>query len=385
VNRQLRYLLAWFERFDRWLLFSVLVLALLGVVMVYTAGSFRQDSSTFYLVNHLARLGLGLVVMVLLAGLDYHRLGKPAVNSTIAVIGVGLLSLTVLLKATPLVASEGDIGRWLRLPFLPVQPVELAKVAVILLLARHCAGGLDRLGRDRGRLLWVLGVPGAAILILILQPNFGNALVFFVITLVLLWLSGLPRRWILGGLGLGLLAGVAGFFLSSKIHHRIVDWVQGLRGASPNYQVDQSLLGMGAGGWHGTGFGASHQRFAFLPEPHTDFIYAVVGEELGLIGALSTVFLFVLLIWRGYMIARRAGDDFGSLVAAGLTTMLFVYAAINLGMVTALLPVMGLPLPFVSYGGSALITNLAAVGILLSIDRHGREMRAINRNVLRGY
>jgi cell division protein FtsW len=384
MTRRARALLAWLEQFDRWLLFAVLLLALLGVVMVYTAGSFRKASSTYYLFHHLVRLGLGLGVMVLLAGLDYHRLGKPLVNITIAVLGVGLLSLTVILKATPLVASEGDIGRWLLLPFLPVQPVELAKLSVILLLARHCSGGLDRLGRDRTRMAWVLGVPGLAIVILILQPNFGNALVFFLLTMTLLALAGLGLRWLFVGAGMGVATAVSGFFLSSKIHSRVVGWIQGLRGASPDYQVDQSMLGMGAGGWHGTGFGASHQRFAFLPEPHTDFIYSVVGEELGLIGALATVFLFVLLIWRGYMIARRAGDDFGSLTAAGLTTMIFVYAAINLGMVTALLPVMGLPLPFVSYGGSALITNLAAVGILLSIDRHGREMRAINRNVLRG-
>ena len=261
--------------------------------------------------------------------------------------------------------------------------MEIVKIALVLFLAQQCAGGFARLRRDDRRFWTALAIPAVSMIALALQPNYGNAAMMGLLTLVMLTLSGLPLR-ILGWLGAGAVAVSAlGFFTIAKINHRLVLWWLGIKDGTIDpsaddklYQVYQSLLGLGAGGWHGTGIGASQQRFAFLPDSHTDFIFSVVGEELGLVGGLVTLFLFVLLGWRGYNIARNAGDEFGSLVAAGLTTMLLAYAAINIGMVTAVLPVMGLPLPFISYGGSALITNLAAVGILLSIDRQGRALRA---------
>jgi cell division protein FtsW len=138
------------------------------------------------------------------------------------------------------------------------------------------------------------------------------------------------------------------------------------------YQVEQSLIGIGAGGLHGVGFGNGHQRF-FLPDQHTDFIFAVLGEETGLLGVLLVLALFLVFAWRGFRIAKRCGDNFGYLLASGLTILIIIYAGVNIGMVSGVLPVMGLPLPFISYGGSALITNMAMVGILLNIDKQGRQ------------
>ena len=379
MTRRVRRMLAWFEQLDGWLMFAVLVLGILGVVMVYNAGSFTSSSSTYYLVHQIIRFGLGLGALWFLAGLDYQTLRRPLVNWGLLGIGLGLVMVTVVLRESGFVDERAGASRWL--PF--VQPVEIVKIALVLFLAQQCAGGFARLRRDDRRFWTALAIPAVSMIALALQPNYGNAAMMGLLTLVMLTLSGLPLR-ILGWLGAGAVAVSAlGFFTIAKINHRLVLWWLGIKDGTIDpsaddklYQVYQSLLGLGAGGWHGTGIGASQQRFAFLPDSHTDFIFSVVGEELGLVGGLVTLFLFVLLGWRGYNIARNAGDEFGSLVAAGLTTMLLAYAAINIGMVTAVLPVMGLPLPFISYGGSALITNLAAVGILLSIDRQGRALRA---------
>jgi cell division protein FtsW len=379
MTRRVRRLLAWFEQLDGWLMFAVLALSIIGVVMVYNAGSFNSSSSTYYLVHQIIRFGLGLGALWFLAGVDYQTLRRPWLNWGLLGIGLGLVLVTVVLRETGFVDERAGSSRWL--PF--VQPVEIVKIALVLFLAQQCAGGFDRLRRDDRRFWTALAVPAVAMVALALQPNYGNAAMMGFLTIVLLTLSGLPLR-VLVGLGAGGVAVAAlGFLTVAKINHRLVLWWLAIRDGTIDpsadaklYQVYQSLLGLGAGGWHGTGIGASQQRFAFLPDSHTDFIFSVVGEELGLVGGVVTLFLFVLLGWRGYNIARNAGDEFGCLVAAGLTTMLLAYAAINIGMVTAVLPVMGLPLPFISYGGSALITNLAAVGILLSIDRQGRALRA---------
>ncbi|MBU0741827.1 FtsW/RodA/SpoVE family cell cycle protein [bacterium] len=383
MNRRARDFLTWLEQFDGWLLLSVVLLAVLGLVMVYNAGSFRVASSTYYLVHHLARLIIGFALMVFFAGRDYRFLRRPRVVLLLVVAALVMVSMTILFRGTALVITRAGASRWLNLPYLPVQPVELLKVALVIFLAHRCAGGFARVARDRGRLLVTLAVPVAGIVLLVLQPNFGNAAVMLIITILVLFVAGLPARLLAGLSAVAAIVAVPGYFLSAKIASRLDAWWTVLNGGRGEYQVEQSLIGLGAGGWHGAGFGASHQRFSFLPDPHTDFIFSVMGEELGLIGCLLMLFLFVLFAWRGYNIARTAGDDFGSLTAAGLTTMIVVYAVINIGMVTALLPVMGLPLPFVSYGGSAMITNLAAVGILLSIDRQGRELRALRKRVTR--
>jgi len=383
VDRRARNVLTWLEQFDGWLLLSVALLAVLGLVMVYNAGSFRVASSTFYLVHHLIRLGIGFAVMVFLAGRDYRILRKPRVVGVLVIVALAMVSMTILFRGTGLVISRAGASRWLNLPYLPVQPVELLKVALVLFLAQRCAGGFARLSRDRRRLLLTLAAPVAGIVLLVMQPNYGNAAVMLVITVLILFVAGLPARLLAGLSAVAVAVSVPAYFLSTKVGSRLDSWWRVLGGEAGQYQVEQSLIGLGSGGWLGAGFGAGHQRFSFLPDPHTDFIFSVVGEELGLVGCLLMLFLFVLFAWRGYNIARSAGDDFGSLAAAGLTTMVVVYAVINIGMVTALLPVMGLPLPFVSYGGSAMITNLAAVGILLSIDRQGRELRALRERVTR--
>jgi cell division protein FtsW len=278
-----------------------------------------------------------------------------------------------LLKLLGLANRQQDITRWFSVfGLFPIQPLEFAKVALVLFLAERLSR-LDSEGLRSWRAVGaVLIAPAALVIILIGQPNYGNALIICLLTWTVLFAAGISMRWLLALLAPVAAAGIAGFFLISKISTRVHDWWLGLQGERLCYQVKQSLIGIGAGGWHGLGLGASHQRFWFLPESHTDFIYSVVGEELGLLGTAGTLALFVILTLRGLAIARRAGDTFGRIAASGLTILLFLYVAANMAMVLGLCPVMGLPLPFVSYGGSALVTNLAVIGILISIDRHGR-------------
>jgi cell division protein FtsW len=313
--------------------------------------------------------------MLLLANWDYRRLRGRFLNWSLAAGGILLVALPVLLAGRWIVLFRANCRRWCDLGLFPVQPLELTKIALVLFLAERLASrGRESAGYWR-HLGLALTAPLLTVVILIGQPNYGNALVIGLLTLAILFVSGLPLR-VLGFLMTSLSACVLlGVLLVDKIAHRVASWYAGLLGETLCYQVHQALIGIGAGGIFGVGVGNSHQRFWFLPESHTDFIFAVVGEELGLVGCLAVLAAFGLFVQRGLAIARRASDPFGRLTAIGLTTLVFLYFGANIAMVLGLFPVIGVPLPFVSYGGSALVTNLAAVGILLSIDRHGRANR----------
>ncbi len=364
------------ENLDHWFIGAVLVLCLLGTVAVYGAGSFTSDASSqhHFLRQHLQRLAIGAVAALFFACFDHVRLQRGWLVWTALVGGV-------LLTALPLVLGKSGIVRWVAIPGLgQFQPLEVAKLALVLFLAYRLAA--PRLDQPLGvrQLALTLGCgPAALMLVLALQPNFGNIVVMGLVTLLMLMAAGLAWRWLLATVPAGAVALTVGYLEISKLHTRIEQWRQGwlgrgLDGEPPfGYQVHQSLLGMGAGGWHGLSPGNSHNKFAFLPENHTDFAFSFLGEELGLIGTLLIVAALLVMVWRTVAIAERAPSRFGRLLALGLGGMLFIYGTVNVAMVTGVIPVMGVPLPFVSYGGSALMTNLAAVGVILNIDRQGRR------------
>ncbi len=380
MTRLIRRLVFSLEDYDNWLLVSVFGLCLLGTVAVFGAASYRTEAlardggNHYYLLRHVLRLGIGLVLMFLLARIDYRLLRHRYLNWTLFALGMVFVALPVLIGGV----TRADCARWFSLfGLVPVQPLEFVKVALVFFLAERFAR-LDS-ARDNRYVGKILLAPLALIGILVLQPNYGNALVIALFTGVLFFLVGVSVRLLAVALAALGTAAVVGVLFVSKLNSRFFHWLEGLQGGTGNYQVDQSLIGLGAGGWVGQGLGSGQQRFWFLPESHTDFIYAAIGEELGLIGTLGALLLFIVLAWRGLAVARRAPDPFGRITAAGLTVLLFLYVLMNIGMVTGLLPVMGLPLPFLSYGGSALVTNLAAVGILLSIDRQGRAYETVRR------
>ncbi len=357
---------------------AVLVLVALGILAVFGAGSFQPDTPGmhYYLLRHLERLALGLLLAVGLAWFDHIHFRRGWLTTVALVCGLAITSLPVIFKGM-------GIDRWVEVPGLgQFQPIELAKLSLVLFLAyRLSRSHLDRpLGWPSLGITVVAG-PAAIMLLLILQPNFGNVVVMALVSLLMLALAGLNWRWLAGTVPAAVIAGVVGYRLESKLEWRIDQWWEGWHGRGLlehppfGYQVHQSMLGMGAGGWHGLGPGNSHNKFAFLPENHTDFALSFLGEELGLLGTLTVVVALVVLVWRSMVIARRATTPFGRLLAAGLGGMLFIYGAANIAMISAVIPVMGVPLPFVSYGGSALVTNLAAVGLILNVDRQSRGRR----------
>jgi cell division protein FtsW (lipid II flippase) len=371
--------------FDGWLVASVGALCLLGTLAVYGAGSFRPEApgQYHYLTLHAQRLILGIVAALVLAHVDHVRLRQPWL--VWAGLGAGLA-----LTAWTLPTSSLGIDRWIEIPGLgQFQPLEVAKLALVFFLAhRLAAPALAQPLSGRHLVTTLLAGPAALMVILVLQPNFGNVVVMALVTLLMLLVAGLPWRWLAAVVPAAAALATVGFFTVSKLNTRVMQWWSGWQGRGwgddPEpfgYQVHQSLLGMGAGGWHGLGPGGSHNKFAFLPEQHTDFAFSFLGEELGLIGAALVVAALVVVFWRSLEIARRAPTRFGRLLAVGLGGMIFVYGAANIAMVTGVIPVMGVPLPFVSYGGSALVTNLAAVGMILNVDRQGRGQQRVSRPV----
>lgn len=382
MSKALRGIAGWVDEHDGVLLGAVIILCLLGTVMVFEAGSPGSRPSDagraqlVYLNRHLGRLCVGVVALVGLAALDYRLLRRKVVIWALFGGGLALMAFAIGLRGV------GEYGRSLRFGSVPLQPVEVTKLGLVLLLAERLSSPYHTFGWNRD-LLRLLAPAVAVAVLLALQPNFGNVAVIGLLTLVLVFIAGMPWRMLARFFAMAAPLALFAVLFVQKLHARFSSWWRVLREGEGDYQITQSLIGLGAGGWHGFGFGASHQRFWFLPELHTDFIFSLIGEELGLIGAGVCVLLQTLVAWRGLVIASRAPDRFGRLVAVGVTALLFIYAALNMMMVSGLIPVVGVPLPFVSFGGSALVTNLAAIGILLNIDRQGRGARELRTRLAR--
>jgi cell division protein FtsW len=385
VKRRLRGFAGSLERADLGLLVSVGVLLLLGVIVVYGAGSYNRQAmhsplgQHYIVAKHLFMIGVGFVMMFVLMNVDYRWFRHKWLNWGGLAVCYALVFLTLMTARTD-AAGNAAINRWVTVGGFTFQPVEMAKLAMIFFMAER----LSSRGQGRGLTPKELAIalaagPGLLLILLVNQPNFGNAMVTAGVTLVILFVSGTSDRW-LGRfmLAVPFAAGVAYWFVP-KIRNRLHGMIDGLSGGTFGYQVDQSLIGLGAGGWSGLGVGQSHNKFAFLPESHTDFAFSLLGEEWGLVGTLTVVAMLILFAWRGYGIAARAADPFGRLIAAGLTTGIAIYGVANIAMVTGVFPVVGVPLPFVSFGGTAMIAALASVGILLNIERGSRSYHVWKR------
>jgi cell division protein FtsW len=352
------------------LVVAVIALVAIGVVMVYSASSVRS----YILTADPAAQGmqqaiwaaLGLTLMFLASRLDFRYLRYVAIPAYVVAM---LLLVAVLL---PGVGTEmSGSRRWLMVPGLGgFQPSEIAKLAIILYLAHW----LDRRGRAAGTFgngllpFSILVAPG--FLLIALQPDMGTAVVYAVAALSVFFMAGANLIY-LSLIGSAVVAGA--WHMISNTTYQLARVQSFLNPESDplgrGYNTMQALMALALGGLTGAGLGASKQKFFYLPAPSTDFIFAIIGEEWGLVGTLTVLALFVLVAYHGYRIAITAPDTFSGLLAAGITTWLIVQAAINMMVVTAMLPVTGIPLPFISYGGSALTINLVAVGILLSISR----------------
>ena len=364
------------RRADLALLGAVLALLVVGLNMVYSASfvvardnpSFGSD--VYFLMRQLTWAALGGAALALTAWVDYRR-WRP--------LAAPLLGLTALLLLAVLFSNLGRTAygaqRWLALEPLPaVQPSELAKLALVLYCADRLAHRQGRLHRlDLGFLFLALVLLGVAGLIMA-QPDFGTSLVVVATVAGLLFLAGARLPHLAGGIAIG---GAALASLATSAGYRAQRLAAFFHSSEDplgiGWHTSQASIALGSGGLVGLGLGASRQKFYYLYGAHTDSIFAVIGEELGLIGTLAVLALFVLVAYRGCLIALRAPDTFGMLLAAGITFWITFQALTNIAVVTSTVPFTGIPLPFVSFGGSSLVVSLAAVGLLLNISRAQSE------------
>ncbi|MDE2483888.1 MAG: putative lipid II flippase FtsW [candidate division NC10 bacterium] len=356
--------------YDKLLCSVSLLLVGLGIVMVYSAGAIKAQEKYgdpyFFLKKQLLWALIGFAVMVWAMNRDYRTFQKY-------VLPLFLLSLFLLVLV--LVPSIGvrvnNARRWIRVFGISFQPSELAKLSIVLLMARLLAGTADRGERFGKHFLVPLILSGLLCGLIILQPHFGMAAILLCAVLALCFVAGVRLShlsiMVLVVGALAVLLVLAYPYARTRVMTRLDPHHASSKAV---HQTNQSIYALGPGGLLGRGLGDSFGKLGYLPESHTEFIFAVVGEETGFVGSLLVVFLFGILLWRGTRIALRAPDLFGAYAAMGITFTIVAQAAINFGVVVGLLPITGLPLPLVSFGGTSLVITFLCIGILLSISRY---------------
>ncbi|MHB8868758.1 MAG: putative lipid II flippase FtsW [Thermoleophilia bacterium] len=351
---------------------STLCLLVVGLVMVFSVSSavgfFREDGDLLFYLRQQGLIALaGLVAMVVISRVDYRRW---RLLTPLAVLGACVL--LVLVHVPGIGREAGGATRWLDLGPLPLQPSEVAKLAIVMLGAHLLATKKARSGRFED-IAWPLGGFVIVVCLLILwQRDLGTALVVGVVTMGLFWVAGMRLyEWMALGVA-GIALTLVAIFVEDYRRERFMAFLHPFDDVRDSgFQIVQSFLAMGSGGWFGVGPGLSVQKFSYLPEAHTDMILAVLGEEFGLVGVGVVVLLFAVFAGAGLVIARRCADPFGRFLVAGCTFLVAGQAAVNMGGVMGALPLTGIPLPFISYGRTNLLVVLVAVGIMLSVARFG--------------
>ena len=356
---------------DRTLFAVTIGLVFFGLVMLYSASAVVADaahrSSYFFLIKQSLWAAVGLLVMSILMRVDYRRLQRPVLVYGFLFLNVALL--IAVLFSPPLKNAH----RWLRLGLLSFQPSEMAKLSLVLAVAYFLDQKRERINDFFASLFLPLAVTVFLAFLVLIEPDFGTAACFLFVGFCLFFVAGAPFRYMVG---IATAAAPLLYLLIVRVDYRrdrlltFLDPFEDPLGRG--FQIIQSLIAVGTGGILGAGFMRSRQKMFYLPEPHTDFIFSVIGEELGLLGALALLGAFVVILWRGVVIARRAPDFFGSLLASGLTALIVGQALINLSVSLGLVPTTGITLPFISAGGSSMVTSLAAIGVMLGISQHAR-------------
>ena len=355
------------RRIDVFLLVVTLMLLAIGLAMVYSTSAVvahaRYGDSLYFFKRQLLWAAVGLVAMGVAWRAPYRSQQRLALPLLLA----SLLALCLVL--VPGLGREvGGARRWLALGPFTIQPSEFVKYALIVYSACICAGLQRQRPRSHWRFAYVLGLLGLCCALIFRQPDLGTAFVLAVAVGVLLIIAGLPQRYIWGGVAIGAPAVIAAIVYEPYRLQRLLSFLHPERDPQgAGYQAMQSLLALGRGGLWGAGLGQGQQKLFYLPEAHTDFIFAAIGEELGFLGAAFLVCLFALLLWRILVIAVECREPFGALLGLGVFLLLGIQIVMNLGVVLGLLPTKGLPLPLISLGGSNLVASLLAIGAMLSI------------------
>lgn len=356
---------------DYGLLCGIMLILFIGVVMVYSSSSYyalyENESSEFFIIKELVWTVVGIIAMFFTMSFDYHNYKKL----TPLVLGVAFISLVAVL----FFGSVNGAVRWIRIGPLSFQPSELGKYTVVLYLAYVIDNGKSRIEEFwRGTISYLI-IPGLIALLVLLEKNLSITVIIAVVSIIMVIAGGAKIKYILSLIpfGFGAVAGLIALepYRFTRFTTFLDPW-----GAhsDDSYQLIQSFYALGSGGIFGVGLGNSRQKALFMPEPHNDFIFAIIGEELGLIGAIFVVLLFVFITIKGARIAIKAKDNYGYLLAIGIISIISIQAVINIAVVTGSMPVTGVPLPLISYGGTSLVFNLTALGILLNVSRQSKSI-----------
>jgi cell division protein FtsW len=354
------------------LLTAVLLILSVGILFVYSTSSITAEknfgSAHFYLLKQAVFAFIGLGVMVTCAYVDYHKWLKL---TPFFYVGA-LIGLLIVLSG--LGHSAGGSSRWIRLGGISVQPSEFGKMALIFYLSHSLANRRDKVESFKEGFVPSLVISGILLGLTLLQPDFGTTMVMALIMVILLFVAGTKLSHLIGAALTAAPVVYAIMFGAEYRRKRILAYLNPWN--DPNgigFQIIQSYIAFGSGGLTGRGLGDGRQKLFFLPEAHTDFIFAVFGEETGFVGVLFLVLLYGIIVWRGLSIAMNAKDEYGTFLATGITAMFGIQSFVNMAVVTGLLPTKGLTLPLISYGGSALVMNLMALGLLQSVHIHSRR------------
>jgi cell division protein FtsW len=354
--------------YDIGLLFPVLFLVGIGIVMVYSASSAvalkKYGTDNLFLKKQALFALIGIIGLVICRHFPY-RWYRPLAYPMLVLALIFLIAI----QFTDLGLAAGGSVRWLRLGKFSFQPSEFARFTLVVFLAYSLEKKGERLREFSIGFIPHFVVLGVFAVLIIKQPDFGSVVILATLTWLMLFVGGVPCRHLFGSLLL--LMPLAYFFLIGAEYRmkRILSFIHPWQySADEGYQIVHSLMAFGTGGLWGVGIGKGYQKLFYLPEPHTDFIFSIIGEEFGLLGVLIIVVLYAVILVKGIQIARHAPDTFGSLMAVGLTVAMGLQICINMGVTLGLLPTKGLTLPFLSYGGTSLLLNMASVGILMNIS-----------------
>lgn len=351
------------------LLATVLLLVAIGVIMVYSASSYSALNSKSYKYDDMYFLKkqgfaaiIGLIALFIIEKIDYHKLKKVTGKLTI----VTIILLIIVLAFHPINGAR----RWIPIPGFNLQPSEIAKYIIVLILAKAIEKNGDRIKRFFPNFVVYLMIAAFFAGLVYIEKNLSIATVIMVVSVIVMFVGGAKLKHIASIIMCLIIP--LGIYFTGSVGYRQARFKAFLDpwkySQSYGYQTCQSLLALGSGGLKGLGLGQSRQKCYYIPEPYNDFIFSIIGEELGYIGCIFIIILFIVLIQRGVRIAIRAKDTYGTLLAVGITSVIAVQAIINIAVVTNTMPVTGVPLPFISYGGSSLLFNLIAAGILLNIS-----------------
>lgn len=361
------------KNIDYGLLCGILILLFIGIVMVYSSSSYyalyEKDNSDFFFIKEIIWAIVGICGMLVTMSIDYHIYKKW----TPYLVMFTFLALVLVLF---LGANLNGATRWIRIGPLSFQPSELAKYVLVLYLALLIDRRKDKIKKFKEGTIFYLAIAASFAVLILAGKNLSITAIVMMVAFIMILVGGAKISHLLSLIPVGLAAGGILILTQKYRLDRFTTFLDPWADTSgKSYQLIQSFYALGSGGVLGSGLGNSRQKALFMPEPHNDFIFAIIGEELGLIGCIAIIILFMFIVIKGVSIAIKARDNYGFLISVGIVSVIAIQAIINIAVVTGSMPVTGVPMPFISYGGTSLVFNLGAVGILLNISRQSKEER----------